>query len=161
MEDEWEDMNLASLRPDPTRTSNFNFQEFLTRPLTSTNPQTNTTTHVGAGYTSPESPLPPPPATALSLNSCPGHPFGFPFRPDPFFQAQPSFPNGPESLNVDPFDGLASSCSRIAESEVRNTGDRRNKRMIKNRESAARSRARKQEWISLFSLFLMLTCLVT
>ncbi|KAH7836803.1 hypothetical protein Vadar_005889 [Vaccinium darrowii] len=128
------DINPASLhdnpgsRPDSSRTSNF-------LPLTIR----------GGGYTTSESP-PPAPATTLCLNPCPGHPYSFPLGSNPFYQPPPGFPNGPDSLNVDPFDGLASSCSRLPdfgrkryrEAENSSSGDQRNKRMIKNRESAAR-----------------------
>lgn len=99
----------------------------------------------------------PPPATLLSLN--PGCEFHFLDNSDPVLRPSSHLQSHPSS-NVSsfssPFEALASSPGlpssakkRVPESE-NCSGDRRHKRMIKNRESAARSRARKQECLSLF-----------
>ncbi|XAR73741.1 hypothetical protein NMG60_11007812 [Bertholletia excelsa] len=145
MEEVWKDISLASLH-DPTRTGNLRgptLQDFLSRPPSNNPPPTS-----AAGYGSPAS----PPATALRLNSGPDQ-FSLmdasdPFHTNPILQAQPL--SIMSSLNAS-FDALAASSAPQALGKKRfpdangNSGDRRHKRMIKNRESAARSRARKQE----------------
>ncbi|KAL8151715.1 hypothetical protein V2J09_021523 [Rumex salicifolius] len=82
----------------------------------------------------------PSPATVLSLNS----------TPDLFFPTDDHHDDGPR-VGGGSFDALASSVlapfgkKRPPES---GKGDRRYKRMMKNRESASRSRARKQAYVS-------------
>ncbi|XP_050267733.1 protein FD-like [Quercus robur] len=104
--------------------------------------------------------LAPHPATILSLNS--GSDFletcTVPIRPNPQFQSHASTtvtattPSFVSSLMSSPFDVLASSsvfpsyCNKRAQVNDDSPSDRRHKRMIKNRESAARSRARKQAY---------------
>ncbi|XP_057444940.1 protein FD-like [Lotus japonicus] len=107
----------------------------------------------------------PPLVTALSLNSRPDFAFD-PLRPNnksqlpqplhhhhhpPSKPSSPCFPINPPP----PFDNhlpftsplpCFGSNKRFAEPADYGLGDRRNKRMIKNRESAARSRARKQAY---------------
>lgn len=110
---------------------------------------------------------PPPLVTALSLNSRPDH---FPFDPlitlnknnnsHPLLQQQRNItaPKVSHVVNPSPFDpsvGVVSNAftcfgKRFGEPPDVSPGERRNKRMIKNRESAARSRARKQEKIASF-----------
>lgn len=106
---------------------------------------------------SPASP-PPQPPTMLTLNSRPDR-FG-PLLFQPHHQMQPM---SHVSSTAAAFDAVVpddNGKKRFPEID-RSSGDRRHKRMIKNRESAARSRARKQEsisslstcdsWFSLFS----------
>ncbi|XP_030955858.1 protein FD-like [Quercus lobata] len=104
--------------------------------------------------------LAPHPATILSLNS--GSDFletcTVPIRPNPQFQSHASTtvtattPSFVSSLMSSTFDVLASSsvfpsyCNKRAQVNDDSPSDRRHKRMIKNRESAARSRARKQAY---------------
>ncbi|GMP32061.1 hypothetical protein CsSME_00005993 [Camellia sinensis var. sinensis] len=161
MDEVWNDITLASLhdpptlRDDPARDTHFRsltFQDFLGRPVNKNPPA-----RISGGDGSPASP---PSTTSLNLNSLPDQlnllssNESDPMRAN--YGGLESRPVSSEaSLNV-LFDALASSSSslqalgkkRFPESES-SSGDRRHKRMIKNRESAARSRARKQERISL------------
>uniref|UniRef100_A0A5B7C0S4 Putative FD protein n=1 Tax=Davidia involucrata TaxID=16924 RepID=A0A5B7C0S4_DAVIN len=166
MEEVWKDINLASLHDQPfrqdshnttTTTTNFRsmtFQDFLARPFNK-EPPPPLPPRLSAGNDSPAPPL----ATALSLNSRPDQ-FHFlgnsdPLSPNLNLQAQPPF-SYVCSLNVDPFNALAAAASSSLpasgkkrfppESDNNSGGDRLHKRMIKNRESAARSRARKQAY---------------
>ncbi|KAF3440337.1 hypothetical protein FNV43_RR18621 [Rhamnella rubrinervis] len=158
--------------PHPTSTSN-NFrsmilQDFLARPFGNdhhhppTSVVSTSTTHdITTALYGPTTTLPPP-ATALSLNSRPE--FHFLGNSDPLPPHNSHVQSDPIS-NVTsfscPLEALASSSGlpsfgkkRFPESETGSGsdagGDRRRKRMIKNRESAARSRARKQECICLY-----------
>ncbi|XP_061367743.1 protein FD [Gastrolobium bilobum] len=170
MEEVWKDINLASLneqnaRPITTR-STFGgviVQDFLGRPFSIDPPNSM----VSSSSSSPSSeraslycsasPTPPPPVTALSLNSRPEFHFD-PLRPQ---NSQPMNLHHPPSMvssfsnNTSSFESLSNPSSlhcfgttRFAEPADTSLGDRRHKRMIKNRESAARSRARKQENIA-------------
>ncbi|CAL5373440.1 unnamed protein product [Camellia sinensis] len=158
MDEVWNDITLASLhdpptlRDDPTRDTHFRsltFQDFLGRPVNKNPPA-----RISGGDGSPASP---PSTTSLNLNSLPDQlnllssNESDPMRAN--YGGLESRPVSSEaSLNV-LFDALASSSSslqalgkkRFPESES-SSGDRRHKRMIKNRESAARSRARKQAY---------------
>lgn len=184
MEEVWKDINLASLnehntRPMMTTTSTFEgviFQDFLGRPF-SIDPSSNTmvskTSNTASLYC-PPSPAPSP-VTALSLSSSrPEFRFGS-LRPKESQIVQPSHhhPDDPAASKVDncfsitPFESLVCTSSLPCFGSKRlpaddcNPGDRRNKRMIKNRESAARSRARKQEKIaSLFCSFLLISFVI-
>ncbi|XP_010437403.1 PREDICTED: protein FD-like isoform X2 [Camelina sativa] len=94
----------------------------------------------------------PPPATVLSLNSGAG--FEFLDNQDPLvvtpnsnLQSHHNLSNIP-SFNT-PFEALVTSTcfgKKRGQESNEGTGNRRHKRMIKNRESAARSRARKQAY---------------
>ncbi|CAK7334179.1 unnamed protein product [Dovyalis caffra] len=154
MEEVWKDISLASLH-DHTSTDqdlsmtprlpdishhhrhhhsnnpNFILQDFLARPFNK-DPPTRMLSVISDS--TPFGSSVPPPATVLSLNSGPGFDF---------------LDNSDHPLR-----------KRPQESDI-SSGDRRHKRMIKNRESAARSRARKQESPSLFedSLVFMLCVL--
>ncbi|CAL5371342.1 unnamed protein product [Camellia sinensis] len=167
MDEVWNDITLASLhdpptlRDDPARDTHFRsltFQDFLGRPVNKNPPA-----RISGGDGSPASP---PSTTSLNLNSLPDQlnllssNESDPMRAN--YGGLESRPVSSEaSLNV-LFDALASSSSslqalgkkRFPESES-SSGDRRHKRMIKNRESAARSRARKQEQLELEVAHLM------
>ncbi|XP_038994891.1 protein FD-like [Hibiscus syriacus] len=154
MEEVWNEINLASLHDHSSREAfsvssnpHIVLQDFLARPLTNEVPPTNREANTML-YGSPR----PPPATVLSLNSGPG--FDFLDSVDPI-RSSSRVQSGPIStvhaFNC-PFEALAPSSSlasfgrkRVQEDDNGN-GDRRHKRMIKNRESAARSRARKQAY---------------
>ncbi|KAB1199951.1 Protein FD [Morella rubra] len=168
MEEVWKDINLACLqdqetnqgiRRHPHTTSNYRnviLQDFLARPFTKDPPPATIVPTATETSLYGSSSLVPPPAVVLSLNS--GSDFHFlddsdPPRPSSHFQSNPI--SNVSSFSC-PFEALASSTGlpslvkkRAPESDC-GSGDRRHKRMIKNRESAARSRARKQECISLF-----------
>ena len=174
MEEVWKDINLASLQDQATTprihqphpTSNFRsviLQDFLARPFnkdppTSTATMVSTTTQATLFDSGPV--LLPSPATVLSLNS--GCQFHFLDNSDPLIRPNShlqSHPNSNVSSFSSPFEALASSSAlpssakkRVPESDS-SSGDRRHKRMIKNRESAARSRARKQECVTLNFFF--------
>ncbi|XP_062145182.1 bZIP transcription factor 27 [Alnus glutinosa] len=164
MEEVWKDINIASLqdqettarhhRPHPASNNNVILQDFLARPFSKDPPAASMVAAAAAAaaetavYCPPGSLAPPPPATVLSLNS--GCEFHFLDHSDPLR------PNSHLHSNVtsfsSPFEALTSSTGlpsfgkkRVPESDG-SSGDRRHKRMIKNRESAARSRARKQAY---------------
>ncbi|KAK7309380.1 hypothetical protein RJT34_06053 [Clitoria ternatea] len=145
MEEVWKDINLASLNDQTTRqTTNLGgviLQDFLARPfcIDPPNPilsssQTHPSLFCSAPSPAPQPPPPPPPplATALSLHFDPLTP-------------KPSQPHHPALSKLDSFtnhSSLEASFKRFPDPNHDTTrGDRRNKRMIKNRESAARSRA--------------------
>lgn len=155
MEEVWKDINLSSLNnhtcsrehiePQNTTTSTTNFggvilQDLLARPFAN-DPPTATT-----AYGSPVPP--PPPVTMLTLNS--GPELRFFSSLNPLRQTSVSQPK--TIPNRSSFEALASSAGGNANGRKRhpesdnNSGDQKNKRMIKNRESAARSRARKQAY---------------
>ncbi|KAE8010665.1 hypothetical protein FH972_007016 [Carpinus fangiana] len=158
MEEVWKDINLASLQDQETASNNnVILQDFLARPFSKDPPparivSTTAADTAAAVYCPLPGSLAPPPATVLSLNSsCEFHFLD---------QSDPLRPNSHLQSNVtsfsSPFEALASSTGlpsfgmkRVPESDG-SSGDRRHKRMIKNRESAARSRARKQECACLF-----------
>ncbi|XP_077246264.1 bZIP transcription factor 27-like [Tasmannia lanceolata] len=156
MEEVWKDMSLNSLQDKPNRENNSPkntfrrtiLQEFLPRPFKES-PDLDISL-----FPSPTS----PPATSLSLNSSPDFQY---LDSTGIHQYANSLPLKSQcfSANADistlsnsPFDaigsslGLSSLCKkRVPESE-NNSTDQRYKRMIKNRESAARSRARRQAY---------------
>ncbi|KAH1266850.1 Protein FD [Glycine max] len=130
MEEVWKDINLATLNEQSTISTRPNvegvmFQDFLARPFTTIDPPNTTLLSSASSETaanslfSPASPA--PPLVTLSLSSLPHHHH---FR----FEHPSSLPPPPSNKR---FAQPADHCSTI--------GDRRNKRMIKNRESAARS----------------------
>ncbi|KAF5181525.1 Fd-like [Thalictrum thalictroides] len=164
-----EELGIVPLPPNPHHKTfrGINLQEFLARPF-SREPAPSSlgycTTSIDQFGHIGSAPQPPPTYLCLNLD----HGSGFPYFDN---NSDPIGPHPPlgnhsndvgstfvESLN-NPFDAFG-SCSafspfgkkRGSESKD-NTGDRRHKRMIKNRESASRSRARKQE-MSLSSFYL-------
>ncbi|CDP01857.1 unnamed protein product [Coffea canephora] len=162
MEEVWKDINLSSLqdqpssRDDPSSTTTFRgmiFQDFLARPFDKDPPTTTPAT----GYCSPPPPPPPPPpqATMLTLNSSGPdefHLFGNsnPLRQTPLLGPQQSISHACSNLSMQFNDALGSCAAgmhahgngkkRCPEPQTNSSGsgDRRHKRMIKNRESAAR-----------------------
>ncbi|KAG2243358.1 hypothetical protein Bca52824_094803 [Brassica carinata] len=177
MEDVWKDINLGSIHSQhpqgnheprfgshnhQNQNPNSIFQDFLNRPLNQepaiptmgSSSSNGDTTTVSALLSS--SPLAPPPATVLSLNSG----SGFEFLDNQDSLVTPNYNlHSHNHLNTS-FEALVTpTCfgeKRGQESNGEGSGNRRNKRMIKNRESAARSRARKQECASLSSPNLLL-----
>ena len=170
MEEVWKDISLASLhdhtpadqelsmtsrphsishRHHHNSSPNFILQDFLARPFNK-DPPTRMVSII-RDSTPFGSPVPPP-ATVLSLNSGPGFDFlensDHPQRPNSQLQSNPisnisSFTSPFEGFDSSP--SLPSFCKKRSQESDGSSGDRRHKRMIKNRESAARSRARKQE----------------
>ncbi|KAJ4898874.1 Protein FD [Raphanus sativus] len=181
MEDVWKDINLGSIHSQhpqgnheprfgshshQNQNPNSIFQDFLNRPLNQepTIPTMGCSSSNGATTTvtallSSSPPLAPP-ETVLSLNSGPG--FEFLDSQDPLVTPNYNL-HSHNHLNTS-FEALVTpTCfgkKRGQESNEEGSGNRRNKRMIKNRESAARSRARKQECVSLSSpnLYLKKKC---
>ncbi len=153
MEEVWKDINLASLHDHPNN-NNHTLQDFLARPFNKQNPLPIIT----APSSSPENtiflaPLAPPFPTKLSLMSD---------LPNPQLQTTQTHATVTTSTHSfvsslhSPFNVLGSSSLLPSYSKKRaqengdTSTDRRHKRMIKNRESAARSRARKQASFSLY-----------
>lgn len=135
MEEVWKDISLSCSRDhmDPqniTTTSSTCFgglilQDLLARPFA--NDPSPPPTACG-------SPVPSLPATMLTLN----------FAPEIHFFSSLNPLRQTEQKDRSSLASPAAGRKRHPESD-NNSGDQRNKRMIKNRESAARSRARKQE----------------
>ncbi|KAG6783658.1 hypothetical protein POTOM_009321 [Populus tomentosa] len=137
MEEVWNDINLASLREHPnshtgsnSNTDDHVFHGMMFQDLLARSSNKDTPTRVaskepssGGGNNFLKNSLGPPPATMLNLN------YGY-----------------------DHFQYLESRTVPLRKRPQENGdvsgGDRRHERMIKNRESAARSRARKQESFS-------------
>ncbi|XP_056859603.1 protein FD-like [Raphanus sativus] len=172
MEEVWEDINLASIHhlnrhsqhPQHNHQPRFRshdrqnqnhesmFQDFLNRPL---NREPNmpislngNTTTVTALFSS--SPLAAPPATVLSLNSGAG--FEFLDNQDPLVLPNSNLHRHNHLTDVPSFntsfEDLTCFGKKRGQESNEGSGNRKHKRMIKNRESAARSRARKQECAS-------------
>ncbi|KAF6164025.1 hypothetical protein GIB67_028729 [Kingdonia uniflora] len=169
MEEVWNDINLSSMHQNPTNEHYHhhqnnpiigmnNIQEFLARPFS----KDQQTGHVNVISSNNKEVLSnafgsnaPKPPIVLCLNSEPDFQYlennDHPLRPQSRFDNNHS---NDDTSFASPFDGFASPSGfypfskRRAPEDEDNTGDRRLKRMIKNRDSAARSRARKQEIIS-------------
>ncbi|XP_034225420.1 protein FD isoform X2 [Prunus dulcis] len=160
--------------PHGTHDPNFrNLQDFLARPFSHNEPPVSlvSTPTEQATLNSPASPpLPPPgPPPVLSLTNSGSDHFQLFYVSDPLIRPpssefhphhRQSNPNNisssvSNSFSASPFESLAASSSGLPsfgkrafpDSDHSNSGgDRRHNRMIKNRESAARSRARKQAY---------------
>ncbi|KAJ7953164.1 BZIP transcription factor FD [Quillaja saponaria] len=164
MEEVWKDINLASLDEHnahpTTTTSNFlsmTHQVFLAQPF-SRDPPSSVSMISSVSESSSTSPMPHP-TTILSLNSGPdfhflNNPYPNTARIDSHLVQSNSHHHHHPVSNFSSFEELDSASDltslgkrRSSESD-RNSGSRSHKRMIKNRESAARSRARKQAYTS-------------
>ncbi|ESW29873.1 hypothetical protein PHAVU_002G105700 [Phaseolus vulgaris] len=132
MEEVWKDINLATLNDQVSSThSNLGgviLQDFLARPFTIDPPNATLSSQTTSSLYGPPSSPAPSLLTALSLSSHPHLLFDH-LTHKPSHHHHPP-PSNPSSLGT----------KRFPEPDC-NLGDRRNKRMIKNRESAARSRA--------------------
>ncbi|KAK5831627.1 hypothetical protein PVK06_015425 [Gossypium arboreum] len=168
MEEVWKDISLASLSDHPvdsilsTRTKNPNFPsmillDFLATPINKEPPTPRTSGVSSNDTSSTEGPAPFVPGTILSLK------FGFgsacrctesadPIRPNLEVNARAgvpaalsfSFSHNSGFRGFGSPKAFPSFCTKRAPKSSENSSDRRRKRMMKNRESAARSRARKQ-----------------
>lgn len=168
MEEVWKDISLASLSDHPvdsilsTRNKNPNFpsmilQDFLATPINK-DPPTPRTSGVSSNDTSSaQGPAPFGPGTILSLKSgfgsaCRCSESSDPMKPNLKVKARadvaaaPSFSSSQNSgfRGFGSPEAFPSFCKKRAPESNENSNDRRQKRMMKNRESAARSRARKQ-----------------
>ncbi|CAI9754246.1 unnamed protein product [Fraxinus pennsylvanica] len=149
MEEVWNDINLVSLNDHPTDFRGMILQDFLSRPCTEKD-----SVHSASVSSVFASPTRPPPTTMLTLNSRP-EPLHFLGNSDLLNLSSNSLP---QSLTISPACCVNAASEshgkkRFTETDSNHAGDRQHKRMVKNRESAARSRARKQE--SLFLLLLL------
>ncbi|KAJ9165935.1 hypothetical protein P3X46_020746 [Hevea brasiliensis] len=161
MEDVWKDINLTCLQECPASHTNHHpafpagviLQDFLVRPFNK-DPPTHSS---GSRVTDFLDSLAPRPATTLRLNSGSDLEIlesnSVPRRPNnPQLHSHASVDTSSFGSSLfSPFGALGSSsvipsiCKKRLQENHGNSSDRRHKRMIKNRESAARSRARKQE----------------
>nr|XP_024924135.2 bZIP transcription factor 27-like [Ziziphus jujuba var. spinosa]XP_048332232.1 bZIP transcription factor 27-like [Ziziphus jujuba var. spinosa] len=152
MEEVWKDITLASLHDHHSTSTSTTLQEFLATPFhkdPSSDPSSCACeiSFLGA--------LPPPPAGIMSLNNS-GSGFECRFLESNTcagsLQPTPQLQTATMAPLVVALDTLRSSSVCPTDSKKRpqengdNSTDRRHKRMIKNRESAARSRARKQAY---------------
>ncbi|KAL7261719.1 hypothetical protein ACSBR1_000185 [Camellia fascicularis] len=88
------------------------------------------------------------PATVLSLSSRSGSEFHYIESSDRIISSHPLFKSQSNGGSGSPsfVSSIPSFCKKRASQNDDNSGDCRHKRMIKNRESAARSRSRKQAY---------------
>ncbi|KAK7367258.1 hypothetical protein VNO80_09267 [Phaseolus coccineus] len=146
MEEVWKDINLATLNDQVTTThSNLGgviLQDFLARPFAIDPPNAILPSQTTSSLYGPPSSPAPPLLTALSLSSHPhllfDHLTHKPSHPRHHHHHHHPPPSTLSSFTTPPPSSLGTK--RLPEPDC-NLGDRRNKRMIKNRESAARSRA--------------------
>ncbi|KAI3669368.1 hypothetical protein L6452_40602 [Arctium lappa] len=152
MEEVWKDINLSSTNHPVATTKayrGFIFQDFLAKPFSTSNDTPTRISSPAYGFPSP----PPPPTVVqppmlLNLNSGPDQMNFLAEDPTrnvcpldvPFDQVLPST-NSSTGLLSNGIGGMW-----MLPATDRTGGERRHKRMIKNRESAARSRARKQAY---------------
>ncbi|CAH1421621.1 unnamed protein product [Lactuca virosa] len=156
MEEVWKDINLSTTNHPADGTKGYRgfiLQDFLAKPFSNND---TPTTLSSPGYGSPSPPPPPPPPVSqpsmlLNLNS----------GPDQlnFLVDGPTRTVCPLDVPFDHVMGSSNSSSgllgqsiggmrMLPETDRIGGGERRHKRMIKNRESAARSRARKQAYMN-------------
>ncbi|CAI9282408.1 unnamed protein product [Lactuca saligna] len=156
MEEVWKDINLSTTNHPADATKGYRgfiLQDFLAKPFSNND---TPTTLPSPGYGSPSPPPPPPPPVSqpsmlLNLNS----------GPDQlnFLVDGPTRTVCPLDVPFDHVMGSSNSSSgllgqsiggmrMLPETDRIGGGERRHKRMIKNRESAARSRARKQAYMN-------------
>ncbi|CAK9178393.1 unnamed protein product [Ilex paraguariensis] len=164
MDEVWKDISLSSLPHSTTTTTstagastthhpfnNMALQDFFPSPLREDQPTRvhNSRGHrassSGCGAFDSFSSQAPPPATILSLNSVPEF-HNYLERDHAFLETSASVSSLNSSIAALTSSTVAVPSSRKKRAPVigDDTGDRRHKRMIKNRESASRSRARKQ-----------------
>ncbi|KAL7606079.1 hypothetical protein Lser_V15G19522 [Lactuca serriola] len=156
MEEVWKDINLSTTNHPADGNKGYRgfiLQDFLAKPFSNND---TPTTLSSPGYGSPSPPPPPPPPVSqpsmlLNLNS----------GPDQlnFLVEGPTRTVCPLDVPFDHVMGSSNSSSALLgqsiggmrmlpETDRIGGGERRHKRMIKNRESAARSRARKQAYMN-------------
>ncbi|GMI91348.1 hypothetical protein like AT4G35900 [Hibiscus trionum] len=162
MEEVWKDITLPSLNDLPAgsliypRVHNPNFPgmillDVLATPINCKETPTPGTSDVPngtslAGATALFYFKPPTPGTILSLNPCSDLQYvdsGDPVRPNPAVKTPTGVAAAP---SFSPSTVFTSFRQKRAPESNEKPEDRRNKRMMKNRESAARSRARKQAY---------------
>lgn len=150
MEEVWKDISLVS---DLQRRHHHHpsSRGMILQDFFSKDPPPNSVS--SSGFSASPPPPPPLPPTMLTLNSAPDHFSSLLLQPHND-QIQP-ISHASSMINVGfdevvPDDNAGGGKKRFPDFD-RSSGDRRHKRMIKNRESAARSRARKQEIIFLTS----------
>ncbi|KAE8736161.1 Detected protein of unknown function [Hibiscus syriacus] len=170
MEEVWKDITLPSLKDRPavsTTPNNPNFPDIIlldhfARPINNKQTPTLGTLHVSNDISLSQGSAilgsrPPTPATILTLNSCSDLRYvdiGGPLRSSPTLNAPTGFAAAPSfgsshNTSVHGFDSspVFPTFGRKRAPEINEkSNDMRHKRMMKNRESAARSRARKQAY---------------
>ncbi|CAL5418488.1 unnamed protein product [Camellia sinensis] len=140
MEEVWKDISLSSLQHTYNCTHQLNFQDFLP-PSTTKDPPPPTRVYepssARSGGPTAFGPLAPPPATVLSLSSGGSDELFCGLEKSDRTRSHPQLQSHTYGRN--PLEALVKK-------RVNEDSDRRHKRLMKNRESADRSRARKQAY---------------